>query len=157
MTIQKGFTLGNKELLPSPSSGDGSCSPSRFDPNTGAENPSWPGEPQPSSRLSTDGAFNGPVHQCGGGYDMMRDIRSSEQDYRAAEAASSGVHPGGSAGMAVPSLDMLHTGGSSVPSDSNVQSANTGGPREPIIRSSGGGDTDGLRDSNMGAGGRYVG
>jgi hypothetical protein len=87
MTVQKGFAF-KQQPLPADSSGDGACMPSRFDPQTGCENPGYQ-QPMDPPRLSTTGGLgNESAHGDVAGWD-------------AAKHNACGEKPGQSAGFAL--------------------------------------------------------
>ena len=136
MTIQKGFAFPHPDPNNLPSSGDGG-------PDYDAI--------QPSNRLSTAGALG----------DETAHGDSSLAAWQAnAHRPGLGVSitDAGAPGYGVGAHDSFSRTGE-IPADSNLTSTTTaGGPLadSSFVRNSGGGDDAGLRDSNLGAGGRSI-
>jgi len=103
MSIRQGFLFNHSSESQdnAPSSGDGASSPAAFSPITGQRNDSYEAPPV-APRLDTRGGLDS---------HLSRD-RGSERDYREAQAASEGIHDGGSPGLALPTdVDRFHTVG----------------------------------------------
>jgi hypothetical protein len=129
------------------------------------------GAPQDNAPASAAGDASRPYHvsavqsTIGGVGDSPTGLADAAS-YRRTRANVSGIADDcdsncAAGGMALPTgegADFRTTG--QIPSDSNLQATTTaGGPLadHSLVRRTGGGDTAGLTDSNMGAGGKYVG
>jgi hypothetical protein len=130
MSIRHGFAFPDRNPDNAPSEGDGASNR------------------PPSQPLSTAGALDTQISRSHG----------SESAYRASQAASSSVMPGGSSGFelehtddAVEDTELSTTG--TVPRDSNVQSAATTGGTDKLVQSTAAGDVQ--RDTGQ-SGGRVV-
>jgi hypothetical protein len=102
---------------------------------------------QPSARMDTSGAHGGLGQSAAGAADIAN-WHANQTEYGSGKGL-------GSYGYGVGEPDPFTSTGS-LPADSNMQSAAQTGGTDEFVRRSGGGDDAGLRDSNLGAGGKSL-